>query len=177
MGKQWSVVVPALVISGVLAGCSSPAQMGSRPARAPTTAPTTRGTSAETAPPTTLAPVSGLPAAPPCDTRPAGGSGIRPPTIFFGCATSNDVLGPITWNRWTSDDATGTAVHSVNDCHPSCAQGTYTRFPVDVRLSDPGRLDGLLVFRTVTATPTTGVGTTESSTATGLYGSWGWPSP
>ena len=72
--------------------------------------------------------------------------------------------------------AIGTATHNINDCQPSCAGGTYTTFPVEVELSDPGYLDGMFVFRTITTSPTTAAGTTESSTATGLYGSWGWPS-
>lgn len=96
--------------------------------------------------------------------------------IFFGCATSNDFLGSIGWSSWTAAAADGTAIHNVNNCQPDCAGGTYAKFPVEVRLSNPGYLDGVFVFQTITTSPTTGAGTTESSTATALYGSWGWPS-
>ena len=72
--------------------------------------------------------------------------------------------------------ATGTATHAINGCSPDCAQGTYTKFPVEVRLSDPGYLNGMFVFQTITAIPTGAAGQTETTTATGLYGTWGWPS-
>jgi hypothetical protein len=169
------------VISGVLAGCSSPTPQAAQSSRSTSMVPTTKApsettSSTSTTATTTRTPASALPSAPPCDTQPPGGSGIRPTMIFFGCATSNDYLGPIGWNSWTSTTATGTATHNINSCQPNCAAGTYTKFPVEVELTNPGYLDGVFVFRTITASPTTGVGTTESSTATGLYGVWGWPS-
>jgi PASTA domain len=140
--------------------------------RGPATAPSVTTSSTTTS--TTA--VSTLPAAPPCDTQPPGGSGIRPTTIFFGCATSNDYLGSISWSSWTPTTGTGAAEHKINNCQPDCAAGTYSTFPVEVQLSNPGYLGGEFVFRTITTTPTTGVGKSETATATGLYGEWGWPS-
>jgi hypothetical protein len=91
---------------------------------------------------------------------------------FFGCATSNDYLGHITWSSWTSTRAKGTATHDINGCHPSCAQGTYSSFPVEVHLSNPVDVGGMFVFRTITATPSSNAGASETSTA-GPHGSWG----
>jgi PASTA domain len=139
----------------------------------PTTAPSEIASSTTTS---TTAPASGLPAAPPCDTQPPGGSGIRPTQIFFGCATSADFLSPISWSSWTSTTATGSATHNIDNCQPDCAAGTYSTFPVAVQLSNPGYLDGQFVFRTIRTSPTSGEGSPESATATGLYGAWGWPS-
>ena len=124
----------------------------------------------------TTSPTSALPGAPPCDTGPTTGPAIKPSEIFFGCATSADYLGPITWSKWTSTSASGTATHNVDSCQPNCAAGTYTRFPVAVQLSNPGYLGGIFVFQTITTTPTSSAGKPESSTAAHLYGSWGWPS-
>lgn len=122
-------------------------------------------------PPTSM-PAAKLPATPSCDSQ-LGGSGVRPSGIFFGCATSADALTNITWTTWTSTAANGTATHAVNNCKPDCATGTYTRFPVTVQLSEPGYLDGILVFQHIVATPTTSVGQTETATATSPNGSWG----
>ncbi|MGD0882970.1 MAG: PASTA domain-containing protein [Acidimicrobiales bacterium] len=155
--------------SELAAGASVALQVSSGPTTAPSTATPSTTTSTTTT-------GSALPTAPPCDTQPSGGSGIRPTTIFFGCATSNDYIGPISWSSWTSTTAIGSGTHNINDCQPDCAGGTYSKFPVDVQLSNPGYLDGVFVFRTIATTPTTGVGTPESATATGLYGIWGWPS-
>jgi hypothetical protein len=134
-----------------------------------TTSPTTTTTSSST-----IAPRS--PSAPPCDSKPGGGSGIRPKLIFFGCATSANNLSHITWNSWTLTGAAGTAVHNINDCQPNCAEGEFTSFPVKVQLSRPGTVDGLLVFQLITTTPTSAAGKPQSATATHLYGVWGWPS-
>jgi len=100
------------------------------------------------------------------------GSGIRLGTIFFGCATSNDFLGNITWSTWTATGANGAGTHNINNCHPDCAGGTYTRFPVEIQLTNPSNLDGMLVFKTATAAPSSSSGDVETSTVP--QGSWGW---
>jgi len=173
--------IPSLLIAGVLAGCSSTA---TGPKEAPSTSTTAPSTT--TVLPTTVSRTATtqatshvstfvLPGAPPCDTEPETGRRIRPTLIFFGCATSADNLMHITWSTWTTTAAAGTAMHNVNNCHPNCAEGTYTSFPVAVRLSDPAYLGGVFVFRTIMTTPTGRRGEAETSTATGLYGAWGWP--
>ncbi len=84
------------------------------------------------------------------------------------------MLEKISWSSWTTTGATGTATHGINDCKPSCAQGTYTYFPVNVRLIHPGRVEGMLIFKTIVMSPTSSVGRSETVTAHGLYDLWGW---
>ncbi len=128
------------------------------------------------------APVIGIasspsfPGAPPCDDGPgANAPGLRPSAIFIGCATSADNLSSITWTSWTASAATGTGTHTINNCVPSCAGSrSFQKFPVTIQLSDPGELDGMGVFKTISMTPTTSVGVPETVTADGLYGLWGW---
>jgi hypothetical protein len=101
--------------------------------------------------------------------------GIRPALIFIGCATSSDDVRSITWTSWTSTSATGTGTHAINTCRPTCGVGgTYTYFPVTVRLSSPGYLDGMPLFKTISMTPTTSAGKPETVTAVRPYGAWGW---
>ena len=97
--------------------------------------------------------------------------------IFVGCATSADNLSPIRWASWTAAGATGNGMHNINNCEPDCAAGTFTSFPVSVALSDPVSVDGMLVFATISMTPTTDVGQPETVTAAGLGGTWGWVGP
>jgi hypothetical protein len=59
--------------------------------------------------------------------------------------------------------ATATASHSINNCDPNCADGTFSSFPVQVALSDPTTLEGDLVFTVITMTPTTSSGSQESA--------------
>jgi hypothetical protein len=128
-----------------------------------------------TAPVTGIASSPSSPGAPPCDQNVgANAPGVRPRMVFVGCATSADTLSSITWTRWTATGASGTGTHSINDCVPNCASGSYTKFPVTVQLSAPGDLGGMDVFTTISMTPTTNVGVPETVTANGLYGSWGW---
>jgi hypothetical protein len=98
---------------------------------------------------------------------------IRPGLIFIGCATSNEYLSSITWTQWLGMGATGNGTDNVNDCQPN-ASGTYTRFPVNVSLTDPTNLDGMIVFTTISMTPTSNSGQPKTVTAGGLYGAWGW---
>lgn len=142
----------------------------------PTAAPTSsaRPTTPAATPSPTL--TSGLPGAPPCEAYVPGLNvpGIRPATIFMGCATSADMLEKISWSSWTTTGATGTATHGINDCKPSCARGTYTYFPVNVRLSQPARWKEMLIFETIAITPTSSVGRPEAVTTHSPYGLWGW---
>ena len=148
-----------------------------RPTRLParTTAPATNATT--TASPSTAL-TSGLPSAPPCQGDRPGVNvppGVRPALIFIGCATSADMLKDITWSSWKTTGATGTATHGINNCKPSCAQGTYTYFPVQVRLINPARVKGMLVFQTIEMSPTSRVGLPETVTEHNPpYGIWGW---
>lgn len=97
--------------------------------------------------------------------------------LHYGQGYSLDEVAEILrCGRGTATGAAGAATHNINNCQPNCTEGTYTTFPVAVQLSNPGYLDGILVFQTITTLPIGNAGTPETSTATGLYGAWGWPS-
>jgi hypothetical protein len=146
-----------------------------------TTAAVAQSTGAATTSTTTRATTTGtstasLPLAPACNPG-QHGSGVRPALIFIGCATSADYVSRLKWTSWTTTTATATALHNVDSCKPNCAQGTYSHFAVRVTLWDPGVVDGVLVFRRMSARPTTSVGSPETATvppgpATGP--DWGW---
>lgn len=133
------------------------------PTARPTTTTSPTPTTSPTSPSTPTTPAAspsptltfGLPGAPPCQADIPGANvpGIRPALIFIGCATSADMLKEISWSSWTTTAATGKATHGVNDCKPSCAQGTYTYFPVNVGLSQPARVKGMLIFQTIVMSP------------------------
>lgn len=124
-----------------------------------TTSSTTTTTSTEPGP---------VPSAPNCTTLP--GNGVKPKFVVFGCATSNDNLSDIQWDTWTATSATGRATHNINDClrggpnPPSCADGHYTSYPVNVTLSNPGQVSGEDVFRTIVLRKTSANEPDEAST-------------
>jgi hypothetical protein len=41
----------------------------------------------------------------------------------------------IVWTGWGSAQAVGTGTQEVNDCNPSCAQGTFTGYPAKLTLA------------------------------------------
>ena len=47
------------------------------------------------------------------------------------------VIERITWNTWTGTRASGRGTASVNNCTPTCVDGTFEKFPVRVALSTP----------------------------------------
>jgi hypothetical protein len=155
-----------VVLLAFLAGCGRTPQNGSRSlstsdSTATLTTVSPRPTPATSS--TTTPPPSALPGAPNCDPR-LGGSGFEPTTIFIGCATSADNLGSIHWTSWAMTNAIGTASHNINNCEPDCADGTFSTFPVQVTLSVPATLEGVLVFTVITMTPTSSRGSQESAT-------------
>lgn len=104
----------------------------------------------------TLIAVSGLLAAcgsessettlfPQCAEPPAD----RPSSIVLSCADGNYTLEDITWTSVESDNAQGTATAVVNDCDPTCAEGTFEEFEVTVAATNPVDVDGQQVFDTI----------------------------
>jgi hypothetical protein len=183
---NWRVVGGASVVAITLiasAGCSASSKKSQPPiptaptsTRLSTTAVTTPSSTStvQPTPTTTARTAAALPGAPPCGIeRPAPGPALRPALLFIGCATSADYLNALTWRTWTGASATGTATHNINDCEPSCAAGTYSHFPITVRLSNPGYLNGNFVFRTLATTPTTRVGQPET-VIDRVAATWGW---
>src|SRR5271165_3012502 len=55
---------------------------------------------------------------------------VRPATEDLpGCMPSNEYLSALKWTSWRSV-AYGSGVFRVNNCTPSCAQGTYVGYPI-----------------------------------------------
>ena len=162
VSKRSCVGVVAIVVGLVSAGCGG----GQHPLGSSTTTQAASTATSEASSTSTTVPVSALPTAPNCDPQ-LGGTGFEPTSIFVGCATSADKLADIRWTTWNASEAEGTGTHSVNNCQPDCAGGTYSSFPVKVALSKPADL-GIRghVFTTITMTPSTGVGTEESAVDT-----------
>jgi hypothetical protein len=53
------------------------------------------------------------------------------------------------WARWGFDRARGHGRAAVNDCRPNCAEGSFHKFPVRVKLRDAGRVCGSRFFREI----------------------------
>jgi len=63
-----------------------------------------------------------------------GGTGqVRPAGYDIGCMPSNELVTGLRWTSWRSA-AFGSGVLKVNDCTPTCAQGTYVKYPILVVL-------------------------------------------
>src|SRR5581483_7409403 len=73
---------------------------------------------------------------------------VRPRKILY----TGDGTGRLTnlvWPSWTQRHALGSGLNVVNDCNPSCAQGTVHAFRVRVRASDArmGHFTRLIVLK------------------------------
>jgi ABC-type lipoprotein export system ATPase subunit len=128
---------------------------------------TTPATSAPriAAPPTTSRP---LPAAPPCGIT---GPVVKPNSILLGCATGADELFNLRWTVWSSTSAGGVGTASIRNCVPDCQSGSTTTFPVNVQLSNPGYVNGVYVFQTISTYLLSRVGQAQSSSDPGS--GWG----
>lgn len=83
-----------------------------------------------------------------------------PGSITFGCCDPPTFAGtrlksPIRWKSWTPKTALGIGAMWVDPCHPYCAAQDSYPLPATLRLSDPQKLGGHLVFRKITITYTT----------------------
>ena len=59
---------------------------------------------------------------------------VEPSNYVYGCDGTGE-LENMRWTAWTLDHADGTGTDAVNNCVPSCAQGTFSRYPVVVHAS------------------------------------------
>lgn len=71
---------------------------------------------------------------------------VRPSEIIFAADGNWDVTG-LHWHGWGTGVARSDGTSHVNDCIPSCAQGTITPVPAHVTLSDPGRYRSREMYR------------------------------
>ena len=58
-----------------------------------------------------------------------GAGQVRPAGYDIGCMPSNELVTGLTWTSWRSV-AFGSGILKVNDCTPTCAQGTYVKYPI-----------------------------------------------
>ena len=59
----------------------------------------------------------------------------KPEAITLTCGDGGMYVDRIDWSRWDSKGAQGIGTYNVNDCDPSCAEGTFLKERVKVHLS------------------------------------------
>jgi len=59
------------------------------------------------------------------------------PTQITASGDGSAYVKNLTWSGWGSATVTGTGTLELDDCNPSCAQGTFTGYPATVTLSSP----------------------------------------
>ncbi len=75
------------------------------------------------------------------------------PGIVTLSADGSVFLGGITWSSWGAATAQGSGTLNTNNCQPSCAQGTFSRYPATItltRLTPYG--NGLKAYASITVT-------------------------
>lgn len=60
---------------------------------------------------------------------------VMPGDVLLACGDGNDRIGGLTWSSWGRNSAVGTGYEEVNDCDPTCVDGTFHTYPVTVALS------------------------------------------
>jgi hypothetical protein len=66
----------------------------------------------------------------------------RPTSILLFCGDGSVGINKVTWSSFGGATATGRGTLLVNRCEPSCADGTYTRSRITIRLSRPRTFAG-----------------------------------
>jgi hypothetical protein len=59
---------------------------------------------------------------------------VRPDRIVLACADFGLYVNKLDWKSWGGAKARATGVIHANTCDPSCAEGSYQSYPVNVRL-------------------------------------------
>jgi hypothetical protein len=80
----------------------------------------------------------------------------KPEAITLTCADGGMYIDQIEWSRWDSKGAQGIGIYNVNNCDPSCAEGTYSRTRVKVHLSRLTKYQGEYLLRTLVIRTFTG---------------------
>jgi hypothetical protein len=62
---------------------------------------------------------------------------FKPINVIIACGDASLGAKEMTWSRWTHKTALGTGTGQVNDCDPSCVQGTTKAAPMQLLLSHP----------------------------------------
>lgn len=86
---------------------------------------------------------------------------VRPKQIVYTGDGSGFLAGPgkagrhpkpsnLKWSSWTKSAAQGSGANFVDDCVPDCADGSYAKSPVTIKLYRPRKLAGFEVFTRMT---------------------------
>jgi hypothetical protein len=62
---------------------------------------------------------------------------VRRPLIFGFSADGSGYARIRSWSSWTGSEATASADMELNECNPSCGQGSFTSYAGLLVLSDP----------------------------------------
>lgn len=80
----------------------------------------------------------------------------RPESLTLTCADGGMRVENLIWAVWDKTGAVGHGNYLENDCQPSCAEGTYSRTPVYVTISDLAQFKDKSFLRTLEITPDKG---------------------
>ena len=67
----------------------------------------------------------------------------KPRTFLFG---AHELIQNVSWSKWGKKLAQGKGTYQVNDCIPSCADGTFTPTPSTIYLTGRERCGKIFVF-------------------------------
>lgn len=62
---------------------------------------------------------------------------FKPSSITLACGDGNARVERLVWAGWGASSAQGHGIYVVNTCVPSCVQGHFVSYKVDIRLSRP----------------------------------------
>jgi hypothetical protein len=62
---------------------------------------------------------------------------VKPDRIVIGCGDFSSYVDHLRWTDWGHQRARGHGKLQLNDCTPSCADGTFHHYPAKARLHDP----------------------------------------
>jgi hypothetical protein len=94
---------------------------------------------------------------------PGGNPSVKPTEIIYtgdgsgllaGLHKKPHAFNPIKWSSWRKHAANGSGANWIDNCTPSCAQGTFIGYPVTIKLFRPRVKAGYDVFTRMTLTYT-----------------------
>ena len=93
----------------------------------------------------------------------------QPESITVTCADGGELIHSITWTTWTSKNASGTGIYSINLCNPNCAEGQRLEEPVEVALSNAEQDSKKIVYKTLIFTTLSGQNLPQENTKEGRW--------
>lgn len=62
---------------------------------------------------------------------------FKPRSIILACGDGNARVERLKWTRWGASTAAGHGIYVVNTCDPSCVQGRFVSYRMNIALSKP----------------------------------------